>query len=461
MLLDDRPTAFVDLETTGSRAGVHRITEIAVVTATRHGVVDRWSSLINPGREIPLQISALTGIHSEMVADAPAFEDIWRELFERLKGHLFVAHNVRFDYGFLRSAFRSVERSFQPKRLCTVQLSRQLYPGERYHNLDALVQRHALTCEPRHRALTDATALWEWCTKAGNELGWDMLQAAVNDQLKGPALPPNLHRSAVTSLHDGPGVYRFFGSDRALLYVGKSVNVRSRVMAHFSAATREGKERQLFSRAHDVEGIETAGELGALLLEARMIKRDRPILNRALRQRAQTTTLTLTADADGYECVSVEALDTPDADGQHFGLYKNAKAAKRALQALCDEHALCRKKLGLERGPGSCFGYQIKRCRGACVGHQSFVAWNLALRTALGPNRLGDWPFKGPVVLTERRGQRLDLHVVDQWCHLSTVHHRHDVTDAAANEPIFDFDIYRILKRFLDKSAHRVEVTDI
>ncbi len=458
MLLDVQPTAFVDLETTGSRAGLHRITEIAVVTANRHGEVDEWSTLINPGSEIPLQISALTGIHNDMVTDAPAFEDIWREIYERLEGHLFVAHNVRFDYGFLRSAFRDVGRSFRPKRLCTVQLSRQLYPQERYHNLDALMQRHALTCAPRHRALTDAKALWEWCSKVGDELGHETLVAAVNDQLKGPALPPNLPRSAVKKLHDGPGVYRFTGDDQALLYVGKSVNVRSRVMAHFSAASREGKERQLFSRATDVEGIETAGELGALLLEARMIKDEQPLLNRALRQRAQTSTLTLTPDANGYDCVAVEALASPDAEGQHYGLFKNAKAAKRWLQTLCDEHGLCRKKLGLERGPGSCFGFQIKRCRGACAEKQSFIAWNLSLREALGPNRLGDWPYPGPAALTERRGRRLDLHVVDRWCHLGTVHHRHDLHDLADNEPHFDLDIYRILKRFLEKSADRIEV---
>ncbi len=163
----------------------------------------------------------------------------------------------------------------------------------------------------------------------------------------------------------------------------------------------------------------------------------------------------------GYDCVTVEPLDVPEADGQHYGLFKNAKAAKRWLQTLCDEHDLCRKKLGLERGLGSCFGYQIKRCQGACLAKQSFVAWNLSLREALGSNRLGDWPFKGPVVLSERRGQRLDLHVVDRWCHLGTVHHRHDIADVATNELLFDLDIYRILKRFLDKSAHRIEVTEI
>lgn len=461
MLHASLPTAFVDLETTGGRAGFHRITEVAVVCVTPDGQCNSWSTLLNPGREIPLQISALTGIHDDMVADAPFFEDIARDLRERLDGHLFVAHNVRFDYGFLRSAFRGLEMSFRPKKVCTVQLSRQLYPDQRRHNLDALMQRHALTCEPRHRALTDATAIYEWSVKAAAEHGVDVVRAAVDDQLRGPALPPHLDKSMVKALPDRPGIYRFTGADNALLYVGKSVNVRSRVLAHFSAANRENKERRLFEQSHGVEAIATAGELGALLMEVTTIKRDRPLLNRRLRHQAEAWTMLVSEDADGYLGVSTEVLHAPGEQGECYGLYRQRSAAKKALDALIEEHRLCRKKLGRETGAGSCFGFQIGRCDGACTGAQPAIKWNLKLLEALGPRHITAWPFAGKVVITEKRGSQVDLHVVHQWCYLGTVHHRRDLPEVVDTPCDFDLDVYHILNRFIGRRGTGLTITEL
>lgn len=459
MLTKDLPTAFVDLETTGGRSGFHRITEIAIVTASAHGQIDEWSTLVNPGQPIALQISALTGISNDMVADAPLFEDIWRDVHERLDGHLFVAHNVRFDYGFLRAAFAALSVKFQPRRVCTVALSRQLYPDERHHNLDALMQRHGLTCAPRHRALTDARALWEFCVKAGEELGHDTLRDAVRTQLSGPALPAGLDPDNIKALSEGPGVYHFLADDGALLYVGKSVNVRSRVLSHFSAAGRDDKERRLFARTAQVRSVATAGELGALLLEADTIKRDRPLLNRRLRHHATIFTLALETDEAGYHTPVIEELECPDDRVPRYGTFRQRKAAQRFVRSLADDHNLCRKKLGLEHGEGSCFGFQIKRCRGACTGVQSAVAWNLALLEALGQSRLRRWPFETAVVITEKRGRRVDLHILDRWCHLGTVHDAGDIDEVLQRPRHFDIDIYKILLRHLDKSAHKLTIT--
>jgi DNA polymerase-3 subunit epsilon len=430
------PTAFVDLETTGARAGFHRITEIAVVSVQPDGQSDTWTTLLNPGREIPLQISALTGIHDDMVADAPFFEDIARDLLARLDGHLFVAHNVRFDYGFLRSAFRALEMPFRPKRACTVQLSRQLYPDQRRHNLDALMQRHALTCEPRHRALTDARAIFEWSVKAAEELGLETV--------------PN-----------GAGIYRFYGADEALLYVGKSVNVRGRVLAHFSAANRDNKERRLFEQAHNVEATSTAGELGALLLEVVTIKGDRPLLNRRLRHQASAWTVVCKEDAQGYLTASVKELIEPGEHGDSYGLYRQRSAANKALDALIDDHNLCRKKMGRERGAGSCFGRQIGRCEGACTGEQPAVVWNMKLLNALGARQITPWPFDGSVAITEKRGRTVDLHVVDRWCYLGTVHHHNEVYELLERPREFDLDVYHILNRFIGRRGDKLTIASL
>lgn len=151
----DVPIVFVDLETTGGSTSEHRITEVGVVEVGPAGV-SRWSSLVDPQQSIPSFIQQLTGITNAMVRGAPTFDAIAPALFERLNGKLFVAHNASFDRGFLRGEFRRAGIAFDPDVLCTVRLSRALFPSEKRHGLDALVERHGLVPSDRHRALADA-----------------------------------------------------------------------------------------------------------------------------------------------------------------------------------------------------------------------------------------------------------------------------------------------------------------
>ena len=178
-VLFDAPLAIVDVETTGARPAWDRVTEVAVVEVQDGDVVSEWSTLVNPGTRIPPAIQALTGITNGMVADAPAFEDLAPDLFERLAGRVFVAHNARFDYGFLRHEFERAGLRFQARTLCTVRLSRRLYPGHARHNLDSLIDRHGLRCPARHRALGDAQAVWQFLRVAAEERGAAALQSAA------------------------------------------------------------------------------------------------------------------------------------------------------------------------------------------------------------------------------------------------------------------------------------------
>ncbi len=134
--------AFVDLETTGTSSTGDRVTEVAIVRVVDGELVEEWSSLVDPERSIPPDIQILTGITNEMVKGAPTFADIRHEVRERLEGHLFVAHNARFDYGFLKNEFARLEMPFTAEVLCTVRLSRRLYPEAVGHSLDALIGRH-------------------------------------------------------------------------------------------------------------------------------------------------------------------------------------------------------------------------------------------------------------------------------------------------------------------------------
>lgn len=182
MLYDD--LIIVDLETTGTSASAHRIIEIGLCEIRNGQLVDEWQSLVNPQIRISPFISNYTGITNTMVVTAPTFAAIAPRLFERLQGKLFVAHNARFDYGFLREEFLRLDLDFQLCQLCTVKLSRRLYPAERSHSLDSLIRRHDLPLESRHRALGDAKSVWSFLQLMKEEWPTATLQKAIQSSMK-------------------------------------------------------------------------------------------------------------------------------------------------------------------------------------------------------------------------------------------------------------------------------------
>ncbi len=192
----NRSLAFLDLETTGSSAGIDRITEIGLIEVENGEYVREWSTLVNPQMGIPPFIEALTGITDGMVADAPTFAALANELHARLRGRLLVAHNARFDYGFLRAEFGRLDAEYSADVICTVKLSRKLFPGHARHNLDTLIERHAITCDARHRALADARVLWDLIGIWRDNPGADALNAAAANQLDPPAKPRAAARRA-------------------------------------------------------------------------------------------------------------------------------------------------------------------------------------------------------------------------------------------------------------------------
>ena len=181
-----QPLVFLDLETTGMLAAEERITEIGLVEVDQGEFVGSWSQLVNPEKSIPPFIETLTGISDEMVQHAPTFAELAPALYARLQGKLLIAHNARFDYGFLRSEFERVGLAYQPRVLCTVKLSRKLFPEHRRHNLDSLIERHGLSCGARHRALGDAEVLWQFLQKIQVEVDAERVDAALQAQFGAP-----------------------------------------------------------------------------------------------------------------------------------------------------------------------------------------------------------------------------------------------------------------------------------
>ncbi|MBK1681383.1 3'-5' exonuclease family protein [Rhodocyclus tenuis] len=442
--LSDRPLAFVDLETTGSTASVDRITEIAIVTLV-DGVSQSWSQLVNPQRRIPEFITRLTGISDAMVAAAPSFAEIAAEVCQRLDGCVFVAHNARFDYGFLKSELRRVGIDFRAAVLCTVKLSRRLYPQSARHNLDSVIERHGIVRRERHRALGDALAIHDFWRIVAASQPPAALAAALQEAAEKPSLPPWLDATDVDTLPEGCGVYLFFGENGLPLYVGKSLHLRRRVLAHFAADHRAAKEMALAQQVRRIETIACAGEVDALLCEARLVKELQPMHNRQLRRNRDCCSWRLIERSPGHwQPELVQARDL-ERGGQQalYGLYSSARQARAALNKLAGEHALCLSMLGIEGTPGkACFAQQLGRCRGACVGTESPVQHSLRLQQALAGWRLQSWPFAGPALLAEGDLQ----HVVDHWCHLGSARDEAELAELLdSGTPAFDRDTYRIL----------------
>jgi DNA polymerase-3 subunit epsilon len=453
----DAPLAFVDIETTGGSAGIHRIIDVAVVGMTGGDVDFEWQSLVNPGVRVPAGITALTGIDNEMLVDAPQFERIAKELRERLAGRVFVAHNVRFDYGFIRREFARLETQWRSPSMCTVRLSRALYPEMPRHNLDAVMAHHGITMENRHRAMPDAQVLRIFWTKLRAACGKAELAAAMDRASLRATLPAALSPDLADDLPEGAGVYRFYGAaeqGESLLYIGKANNLRERVLDHFRGGASDAKALKLAAQVRRVDWTRTAGEVGALLLEAREIRETQPVYNRQLRSDGERLTW-LYADDAAPELVELDAQVLKS--GQAFGTYRARRDAIRALESLAREHKWCFKLLGLENGGGSCFGLQVGRCNGACTGREPAGLHFARVKLGLMPLRLKQWPYEGPMVLREGSGEKAQYHVIDGWQHLATFdgddapEHLNDFGRRARRKSTspFDMDGYRILTRHL------------
>ncbi len=446
--------AFVDLETTGTRAADDRVTEIGIVRvdcAPDGGPprVSEWSSLVDPGVPIPPVIQSLTGITDAMVRGAPTFSSLAHDVAERLDGCLFVAHNARFDFGFLKHELARTGLPFSPRVLCTVRLSRRLDPEAASHGLDALIARHGLDPGSRHRALGDARAIWLFVQKLYATLPPSEIDAAVKRLLRIPSLPPQLPSDALDAIPDAPGVYLFYGENPLPLYVGKSIHLRDRVAAHFCGDWQHETDARLSAEIRRIEFETTAGELGALLRESALIKSVMPAHNRALRRKEDAGVMTIGGDGRPafVRAADVDPADVPGA----FGPYSSKRAMRAKLQSLAAEHRLCWTRLGLERRDGPCFARQLRKCEGACVGEESADVHDARLVGALAGEAIPAWPWPGPALLREASADpsRTDVHVVRDWHWLGTARDDGELAalvDAPAR-PTFDLDVCRLLLR--------------
>jgi DNA polymerase III subunit epsilon len=441
--------AFIDVETTGAKPLEDRVTEVAIIRFSANHEPMRWQSLVNPGVPIPAEIQALTGITNAMVRDAPGFFDVRDDVRRMLEGAYFVAHNARFDYGFIKNEFRRQGEAFTADVLCTVRLSRKLYPEADGHGLDALIARHKLSGFDRHRAMGDTEATAAFVCKAADDHSSEILNTAVKSLLRTPSLPAHLPVNALADIPDSPGVYLFYGINDLPLYIGKAKHLRERIRAHFSSDHMTPNDIRLSQEMRRIEWRPTAGEFGALLLEAQLVKERMPLHNVTLRRCDKVGFFELQETSDDLTLAWISAASITETRGNLFGPFSDKASAKKWLMYAAREHRLCDHLLGFSKPRSDtepCFARQVGRCFGVCEGVESPARHGERLREALSPHALPVWPFDGAAVFEERdvANDRADMLIFDQWCAVS-----------GGTRLPFDADVYRLLRRTMGKTASR------
>jgi DNA polymerase-3 subunit epsilon len=372
--------SIIDIETTGGNPKTDRITEIAVFIHDGKKIVDSWETLVNPECPIPYFITSITGIEDGMVADAPKFYEIAKKLVELTENTVFVAHNVSFDFGFIAQEFKRLGYPFKREKLCTVKLSRKLMPGIGSYGLGNLCKVLNIPNQARHRAAGDARStvtLFEHLLQRDKQQIIQPVQQ--NTQIKAPKIPNEL----IQPLPEKTGVYYFFDEDDTLIYIGKSKNIRSRIIAHFNNGT-SAKSVEMQQHIKRIDYEETGSELIALLKESEEIKTELPVYNRAQRRSLFNYGIYATLELDGYIHLKAQRIRRGT---QPISTYYSLPEAKTALRKMVDQHELCLGMAGLYSSNGPCFYHQIRRCHGACVGEESPEDYNTRVEEALEPLR--------------------------------------------------------------------------
>jgi len=371
--------AIVDIETTGGYAAGHAMTEIAIQIHDGISVQAIFETLINPQQDIPLYITALTGIGNELVEHAPTFQEIARQIHELLVGRIFVAHNVHFDYSFIKHHLAACGYSWDAPKLCTVRLSRKLLPGYPSYSLGKLCQRLNIPIHQRHRAGGDVTAtriLFEQLLAQDNGVIAAMLKKTSKEQV----LPANLPREQFEQLPLTAGVYYFKNQKGRVIYVGKAKNIKKRVSAHFSGQNPNLQRQNFVRHIHHISYTCCGTELMALLLEAVEIKRLWPENNRALKRFEPKYGLYAYEDQNGYLRL---VINKHQKFQKAYLSFTNMSEAYNQVGKLIREYQLCAKLCGIQQTKGGCLAHQQGNCKGACTGIEPASAYNMRVSDAL------------------------------------------------------------------------------
>ncbi len=382
--------AIIDIETCGGKFEFRkgRITEICILKHDGLAVIEKFTSLINPECTISNFFSGLTGITNEMVADAPRFHEIAPKILEMTEGCIFVAHNVGFDYGFIKEEFNSLGYKYKRDTLCTVRLSRKLIPDRISYSLGHLCASLGIEIVGRHRAEGDAVAtaqLFDLLIQLKTQhpqyknMGVEDIMTRRVDKIKGYIL---------NKLPEACGVYYFLNKSGEIIYIGKSNNMYSRAQSHFNADTPKGKK--MLNDLYNVDFVLTGSELIALLLESEEIKKHKPKYNRMRKSEEFTHCIDTFKDKLGIINYKIVPFDE---SGNALLAFTKYASARDRIEQWIDDHELCLRYCHLTSEEAICFNHQIKKCNGICAELEAVEDYNKRAKKILEQYRFKDKDF--------------------------------------------------------------------
>jgi DNA polymerase III subunit epsilon len=372
--------AIVDIETTGSYAANNGITELAIVLHNGNKIVDRFETLINPQSPIPQFVQVLTGIYPSMVENAPVFSDVALRVYEMLRNAIFVAHHVNFDYSFIKHQLENCGLELDTKKLCTVRLSRKVFPGLSGYSLGKLCRELEIPIQNRHRAGGDADATVILFEKILAADGARAVSQQLHSKSREQYLPPNLPSEQIASIPYTPGVYYFHDQKGKVIYVGKAKNLKSRVCSHFSNNHTGLRKQEFLRNIYSVSWQDCGTELMAFLFECVEIRKLWPAYNTSLKRFEQSYGLYLYEDQSGYLRLTIEKKR----QNLHTWYCFNGLAEGwQLLRKLVRQFELCPRLCFIQRGNEACGGIQEQYCHGACEQKEAPAVYNARLMGAL------------------------------------------------------------------------------
>lgn len=371
--------AIIDVETTGGGIAGNRITEICIALLKDNVVVDKYTTLINPEREIPHYITALTGIDNRMVESAPRFFEVAQKIDEFTRDAIFVAHNVSFDYNVIRGEFQNIGQGFTRKKLCTVRLARKLIPGMLSYSLGRLCDTINIPHLDRHRAEGDVDATVVLFQRLLSlDTNFQVFNSFLNPRSKQATLPPHLPSEQIEDLPETAGIYLFKNQKHKVIYAGKANNIKKRVLSHFY--DKKSKEYYLGQETHFIDYELTGNELLALLMESEHIRKHYPKYNRAQKWPATTYQIINYVNQRG---IIQLALAKTKVQHDSVGTFYNRTEATEKLEEICEEFKLCPRFCSLQSNVEHCSHYRIKNCEGICDGSETVEEYNEKVKAAI------------------------------------------------------------------------------
>ena len=372
--------AVLDIETTGGKYNEEGITEIAIYRFDGQKIIDQFSSLINPEREIQPFVQRLTGINAKMLVNAPKFYEIAKRVIEITEDCILVAHNAEFDCRILETEFRRLSYSFKRKSLCTVAISQELLPDQESYSLGKLVRSLGIPISDQHRAFGDALATLKLFSLLVEK---DSKKNIIKQQLKDSPfsrISPKYLR-LLEELPTATGIYYLYNKNQKIIYIGKSKNIRKQVQNHLTQTSKKNLilQRQL----HQISYTPLGNELIALLKEQHEIKIHKPPFNRSFKHFLFPVVIQVSQE-DNYYTFKLNQITKK---GNYFARFPNKKAALHQIEKWKNTFNLCNNPNQIDQEE-ECKRFTSNQCYGACKGLEHPEKYNKRLMEIIS-----DWEY--------------------------------------------------------------------